>query len=327
MSPRLRQGHVPKAFSDMTKRISFCLLIFLLALAANPVKAQPNVLSNTSPLSFNHSFGSLSGNLKQTFAGVNVGVSSLSQLTFTQDVLLFSQSDLGNAISGQSGGLGINASNALAILRLQSNTSLVFSTNGELGIPGTKVNETFPIQLTDLSYVLSDNMGVGQNVTMANQLVYTGSLPVVGEFTMFVRPVIQWLPVLAGSLAVAGPASLTGNQLSWTSGMETSGISFSGDAPVTVSLTNPILSLEELTLSLEFPLIIGDAPFTLCCIHALSLGTFSISAGAIPLLFFQPNLGATQADEFSMPVVVLVAALIAVSVIWSTKKAMPKSVS
>jgi len=235
--------------------------------------------------------------------------------------LLFSQSELGNAIAGQSGTVEIDASNALAILRLQSNTSLSFSSNGTLGIPGTKVNENVPIQLTDLSYAISDDMGTGQNITMANQLIYSGSLPVIGEFTMLVRPVLQWLPVLSGSLVVTGPASLSGSQLTWTTGTESSDISFSGSAPVTLSMTNTMLSLQQLTLSLEFPLIVGLVPFTLCCIHALSLGIYSMSGNTVPLLFLQPNLGAAQvADEFTAPVMVLLAALIGISIILSTRR-------
>jgi hypothetical protein len=193
--------------------------------------------------------------------------------------------------------LQVTATNAQSVIQFVSNIAIRLSWNfGGVSIPyvGTIGNiagsETITPVDVDYSYPLPESIGSAQNISLGSRLVYTGALPVAGvEFTIFVRPVLQWTPTLSGGLSVTGSATATPNTLNWTGNTANTQLAFEGNGPVDLSLSNPQLNLQGFRLRLDFPVIIALAPFTAYSSYLISQASYSITSPAADLISFEPN--------------------------------------
>ena len=165
---------------------SFCaVIVALLLIGVVPSSVYADEMSNTVPLSFVYAPGSFFKTLQYQASIPNpashllpnltltINISTNSTFEYTEDLFMYAHSQLANAVQGETTSVMVSASDALSILRLKSNTTISISALTE--------SFSLPLQVTDLSYTLSDVIGSQQSVTMANTFLYNTNVPFLGD--------------------------------------------------------------------------------------------------------------------------------------------------
>jgi len=254
---------------------SFFITIFIM-ISPISVVASDNNLKTSTPLSFTQEYPLVQQDIS---LGSGISIRAQAKLTIREDLVLLTESSYKYAESGKTTTLNMDASNFIALVELNGTVTAYVS---GLSIPLYNLN---------LKQAIPQEIGKHQQVILGgDQLIYTGTIPILGtQISIFMRPVVEWTPLLSGSLTINGPATASPSTISWTQKSASTQVSFSGTQPVDISLSNPTLVFSNLKVVLYFYAIVMAIPTPTVPIDLVKLGDYSASSSTVNLISFDPN--------------------------------------
>lgn len=259
----------------------------LVALASLPlfspgcVNAQTPATESSTALSFRNTFPVAQGTQGlASYSGTGVNLQYSASLTYGEDLVLTTESSAKYAQNGAGATLTTSESNDIVLVQLSGSAAITFSL---LGVTTGSVN--YPI---DVTYAIPVTAGSYQSVTMGTFSVANAQVgPANVQVNM--QPVISWTPIISGSYSIQGPASISPPSMTLSGSPANAVVSFTDSQPTDIFLENPQLTLEGLSLSLVFPVIISGLQVAAPSVSVVNAGNYFASASAVDLISFDPN--------------------------------------
>jgi len=268
-------------FGDKRMKKNLILLV-LAALLSYPIVhsyAQGD-LTNSAGLSFARNFPREEATRSLEESGIVINITVDSQLAYRGNVILFTESSARYAERDSSTTVKSTVSNAISSFELstEANTSIDYGI-GTMDVP------TYTLHL---QHAVLESMGSSQEIVMGEYVLFSGHLPFFGvQVSIFMRPVLTYIPTLTGSIATEGPASVSPDSLSWVQETVTCLVQFSGSEPTGLFLSNPTLILHDFSLTLEFYAILNTDPVYTPAVNVVGFGDYSMSSPDVNLLSFE----------------------------------------
>jgi len=260
--------------------MSLAMLMLLIVVPQNAL-AQGPAAQDTTPLSFRYTYQLAQGNQPlASYQGTGVNLQYSAQLTYGEDLILTTQSTTKYAQAGASGTLTVSESNDIALIQLTGNAAVTFSF---LGVTTGSIN--YPI---DIEYAVPVSSSNYQAVTLGTYSVANAQVgPVNVQVNM--QPVVNWTPQVSGQYSIEGPASVSPGSMSLSGGTSTATISFTDNQPTDLFIESPLLTLQSLSVSLVFPVIISGFQVSAPAVTVVNVGTYFTSSPSARLISFDPN--------------------------------------
>ncbi|MEM2889378.1 MAG: hypothetical protein QXR42_07905, partial [Candidatus Bathyarchaeia archaeon] len=147
-----------------------------------------------------------------------------------------------------------------------------------------------PVIIMNLEHSILDRMGESQEIILGEYLLFSGTVPVLGiQISLFMIPIIEYTPTLQGGLNIVGPAVASPSNLNWNQDSVSTSISFTDTEPVSISLSNPRLIINNFKMNLKIYAIIIATTISAPDIELVNLGDYSISSSTVNLISYDPN--------------------------------------
>lgn len=266
------------------------ITLFLILIISFPiclVSAQDASVESTSSLTFSKEFSIAQGRISIGNDQVSIDITPNLDLTFREDMILSTKSPTKYAEKGKSSSLLIEATNVVSSIDLSGD--LTISLTWDFGL--TRGSRDIPVADVNFMYSISETMGAPQDIILGDYLLFAGTIPVVGVYiSLFMKPVAQYTPTLSGTISTQGPASTTPVNLNWDGESVSTRLDFTGTEPVSVTLSNPTLTLKEFKMYLKFSAVIAMVPIPAVPFNIVDLSDQVLSTSSSSLITYEPNL-------------------------------------